>query len=473
MRARIAVLLLFVTAVARAQSLSDSSVKIVYFHKSNHAEVRTVDGRIVQSVQADGDKCLEIHAPQSVPIFIADPNPVFYKYSKGKTTTVPNPNWAAALAFAKAIPAAQGVLEIGDIPGAQQKKTRLEAAIDQLKGYAKQMPQTASDTLEAGTLVTAKHAVDKWDLDGIAATLNDSAALTEIAQVSSSGTTNQGLIPETINNGLNEGTTKKDGETQKKKEPTPTTEQLLKRIDDLEKAVTDAAANAVKLQREQQKRLDDGKKTLDEAKKTLQTLRDFKKAVLAVDVEIELEGESISPQTNATLHIMIEPVPPVPDTQAPARKTGDVKIPTCPYSPVDLGFGAGMVYSFVKAPSFTAEKQDDGKFKIVEKEGKNRAQNVSAMLTITPRAWRNPLFGGAFQLGISPVKDQVGIFGGVQLRIAKYATIGAGYGYQQVPRLDGQTAGDILEKQDALKTSNHYKGGAYVSLLLTLPKEEK
>ncbi len=452
MRTRIAGLLLFVTAVAQAQSVSDSSVKIVYFHKSNHAEVQTLDGkRTLHSVVADTDKKLEIHAPQTVPIYVADPNPVFFKYSKGKTLLTPNPNWAAALAFAKAIAPAQGVLESG-----LDTRTRLEAALAKLKMHAVEMPTIAENTLRSTSVPTAKDSVNAWDLDAIGEALEDPSAATESAAGNS-----QGLLPNTTGNQFNSGTLgMSTTDTSKEQEPAkkaPTNEELLQRINDLE--------NKLASQKAQQEQLDD-------AKKTLQTLREFKKAVLDVDVEIPLEGESISPENDATIVIVVDPVPPVPGTQAPARKTGEIKIPTRAYSPVDLGFGAGMVYSFVKAPSFSAEKQDDGKFKIVEKAGENRAQNISAMLTITPRAWRNPLFGGSFQLGVSPVKDQVGIFGGVQLRIAKYAAIGGGYGYQQVPRLNGQNAGDILDTAEALKTSNHYKGGAYVSLLLSLPKEE-
>jgi len=452
MRIRITVLLLFVIAgTAHAQSRSNSAVQVVYFHKTNSAAVQTLDGKkTFQSVAADTDKFLEIDAPQTVPLCIADPNPVFFKYSKGKTTVTPNPNWAAALAFAKTIAPAAGGIEIG----LRLQRTRLDDAADTLKKYAEQLPGIAAKTLNDGTVSSAQSDVNLWDLDAIASNLADPFAPSIVAEDKID--TKRDLTPDVIDD-FNQKKSKNTAPQQ------PTTADLVKRVNELEQQLRTAAGDALQHQHEEQKRV-------DEASKTLKTLREFKTAVLGVNVPICLEGESISPENDATIHIIIEPVPPPPGIQAPPRKSGDIKIPTRAYSPVDLGFGAGAVYSFVKAPSFTAEKQDDGKFKIVEKKGENRAQNIAAMLTITPRPWRNPTFGGAFQLGISPVKDQIGIFGGVQLRIAKFATIGGGYGYQQVPRLDGQQAGDILEKADALKTSSHYKGGAYVSLLLSLPK---
>jgi hypothetical protein len=213
---------------------------------------------------------------------------------------------------------------------------------------------------------------------------------------------------------------------------------------------------------------------MDDAMELLNTLKVFKDAVLGVNVPVCLDGEPVNMQEDPTVHIIIEPIPLAPGVVAPARKTGDVAIPLRAYSPVALSFGPAMVYSFVKAPSFSAEKQADGKFKITEKEGKNRAQNISAMLNITPRAWRDATFGGSFQVGISPVKDQMGIFAGVQLRVANLVTLGGGYGFQQVPRLSReQSVGAILDTAEALKTDTHYKGGAYVSLTLSLPTSQK
>src|SRR5437870_4448081 len=148
MRTRITVLLLFVvTGTAHAQSRSNSAVEVVYFHKTNSAAVQTLDSKqTFQSVAADTDRFLEIDAPQTVPICIADPNPVFFKYSKGKTTITPNPNWAAALAFAKTIGPAAGGLEIGLAP----QRTRLDDAVDTLKKYAEQLPGIAAKTVNDG-----------------------------------------------------------------------------------------------------------------------------------------------------------------------------------------------------------------------------------------------------------------------------------------------------------------------------------
>jgi hypothetical protein len=428
MRVRLFVFLILVTAVAYGQSVSDSNVKVVYFQADNHAEVRTLNDVVIQSINAGTDKALEVRVPQIVAIYVQDPNPVFFKYTKGKTTFVTNADYAAALAFAKAIAPGVAGISTASAERVGGQAPSYKGALAAIKEYAEQMPAIARQTLDVRDLPAARAAVDAWDLDsirqGLAAPDTDDT---------DDGTSTQGTDIDSLN----------------------------KRIDLLRTKLANARETEAKHQQQ-----------LDEANKTLETLQTFHDAVRAVNTPIRFDPETVDLQQNPTIHLTIDRLPQLGTIDTAPRKTGDVAVPLQAYSPVHLSFGPAMVYSFVKAPSFTTEKQDDGKFKIVEQPGENRAQNISAMLNITPRGWSDATFGGSFQLGISPVKDQMGIFGGVQVRISRLATIGGGYGFQQVPRLDkSQHPGDFIDTADALKTTNHYKGGAYVAITLSLPKD--
>ncbi|HEX3552872.1 MAG TPA: hypothetical protein VIA62_06555 [Thermoanaerobaculia bacterium] len=148
---------------------------------------------------------------------------------------------------------------------------------------------------------------------------------------------------------------------------------------------------------------------------------------------------------------------------ATGRKTGTFTLVFKARSLAGLKFGAAAVYSFVKKPSFKTVAAD-GKFKIVEDDSEYSAQKVAAMLTIVPRSWSDPTFGGAIELGVNPGKDEVGLFLGGALRIQERIHFGAGFTYQQVPALKGQKPGDLLDKAEDLKVGREFKGGAYISL---------
>ena len=47
------------------------------------------------------------------------------------------------------------------------------------------------------------------------------------------------------------------------------------------------------------------------------------------------------------------------------------------------------------------------------------------MLNITPDAWQEPTFGGHFQVGVSPVKDAIGVFFGAGVRAQSLFSFGA------------------------------------------------
>jgi hypothetical protein len=179
---------------------------------------------------------------------------------------------------------------------------------------------------------------------------------------------------------------------------------------------------------------------------------------------------------NPTVHITIELVKGFADVAAKCpRPTGKQDIPLQPFFPVHFSMEPGMVYSFVKAPTFSAKKQADGTLKIDQVDSDYRKQTIAAMLTLTPARWNEePTFGHGFQIGISPVKDQIGFFAGGWLRLADLVSLGAGFAWQQVPRLDkGLKIGDVVASPDEVKTTPEFKAGGYIGVTIKLPSAKK
>jgi hypothetical protein len=138
------------------------------------------------------------------------------------------------------------------------------------------------------------------------------------------------------------------------------------------------------------------------------------------------------------------------------------------YSPVALGFGPAFVVRFLRNPTFVAAKSGD-RLVIQSTSDQAAGYNVAAMLTMTPRAWREPTFGGQFQLGVSPAKDQLGIYAGAGITVQSVFTIGGGFAWQQVNRLaDGLAVGQTLDSPDALHTTTEFKPGFYIHATINL-----
>src|SRR5258708_33225466 len=132
------------------------------------------------------------------------------------------------------------------------------------------------------------------------------------------------------------------------------------------------------------------------------------------------------------------------------------------------------MYSFLEVPKFDAKKADDGKLHIARSDSGNAVSGTTGamILTIIPRGWDDPQFGVGFQLGLSPVKDKIGIFLGPRIRVYDLFTFAGGITYQQTKRLSGgQALGDIVDSADKIKTTNAFKAAAYVSIGLELKKK--
>jgi hypothetical protein len=210
---------------------------------------------------------------------------------------------------------------------------------------------------------------------------------------------------------------------------------------------------------------DQSSKVLD----LLNTAETFATSVSEIDKQVEIARVPFSATQDATVSITIKTVEA---NSKIAEKTGrfhdTLKIKFSPRSPVHFGFGGAAVYSFVKKSEFKAETVN-GQLKIVEKKGSDYfGQNIAAVLTITPRAWDDPIFGGQFQVGFNPKKDELAFFAGVGFRVFTLARIGVGLTYQQVPKLgSGLKVGDPLTATTDLKVDTEFRSGAYLFISVT------
>jgi len=203
----------------------------------------------------------------------------------------------------------------------------------------------------------------------------------------------------------------------------------------------------------------------------LETAKTFRTTVNSINREKVLGTVSYDAARDAVATVKISPNAKYSAiATATDRVTGDLRFPIVPHYPAVLELGAAAVYSFIDAPEFSPEKQPDGTFKIARKDSDYVGLNAAAMLTITPRPWAESPIRGAFQVGVSPIKDKIGLFGGVQLRLVNIASLGLGYVYQQVKSLkDGVNVGDTISALDEIKTEPHFTGGWYVGITVNMP----
>jgi hypothetical protein len=205
----------------------------------------------------------------------------------------------------------------------------------------------------------------------------------------------------------------------------------------------------------------------------LGTLSTFKKDVMAVDEPITLSPEAIaysfSKDQTVTFSIGRRDQVQVPK-EATARITGKYTIVISPLYPVRLGIGAAAVYSF--APNNTYKAVNDGTQLVVIRDPSTpqyEAFNLAAVLTITPRKWDDPSFGGYFQLGVQP-KDRVGLFFGLAVRVMGLFDFGGGFTLQQVDQLaGGLVEGGAISSASSIVTSRVWKSSGYLHVTVSSP----
>jgi hypothetical protein len=199
--------------------------------------------------------------------------------------------------------------------------------------------------------------------------------------------------------------------------------------------------------------------------------RSFASTAAKINEPIELGTIDFVAAENALATVEIGAAANAKGSDVAERKTGTFKFGVEPYSPAHIKFGMAAVYSFVEAPEYTAVKQENGRFLITRTDNGNAVNGLTGagMLSVTPRSWSNPVVGGSFQLGVSPVTDKIGLFAGATLRVLDRFSFGGGIAFQQTKRLAGRLEeGGDLATADELKIINKFTPGAYVSFTFNL-----
>jgi hypothetical protein len=466
--------ILICAMVAQAQNF-DPGVKLVYRHRTGTVESQSLGGKVIDTTEANSGKALEVRGAQTVGVWIADPNPVLFTYTWNEITFEVNADYAAAEKAAKAFQPVIGLLgkeEAGGLGADRETVTDPFAeAVEKLKSYVNAMPGIAAQTCGTDDDVkNAKNTVGGWKLSDIQSVIEVGYAkvrkgdFTAFTTSGSKGSTDVATDVE-VTSAFDRGN-KAQTAAEKKK-----AEEEKKKATEAQKQAA-AAAAAAKAD-ETNKRVVVFLAQENEITKMLTAAGKFKEAVTKVNVPYKLGEVAIDIKRNPTAHITVGTVKEF-DTVARncTPKIGDVSFPMRPYYPAHFSVGPTLVYSFVKAPKFTTKlRKDDGKYDIIRDDADYRGTNVSAMLSITPRSWSEPTLGGSFQIGLSPVKDQIGFFGGGQIRIADLIALGLGYAYQQVPKLnEGLNTSTPIVSPNELKTTPQFRGGFYLAINLTLPK---
>ena len=139
-----------------------------------------------------------------------------------------------------------------------------------------------------------------------------------------------------------------------------------------------------------------------------------------------------------------------------------------PYQPAHLSLAPAFVLGFVRNPTFTAVKKGDT-FVIQQDQSELTRYTIAVMLNITPDSWQEPTFGGHFQIGLTPIKDQMGFYLGAGIRAQKLFSFGGGVMVQQVRQLAGAlTLDSKLTDPSELKTETRFKTGAYIHATVEL-----
>jgi hypothetical protein len=152
-----------------------------------------------------------------------------------------------------------------------------------------------------------------------------------------------------------------------------------------------------------------------------------------------------------------------------AARTGTYSILFAPYELIHIRPSVGVIYSFVKAPTFSAERDAAGQLHIAGNTDEySKYAGLIAVDFIPDKYFYSgvQLFG---QLGIAPSSDNLGFVLGGGVRAYKSFTFSLGIVYQRVNKLSGSLKiGDPIEQESDLKTSREFKTGLYLGMAVKL-----
>lgn len=412
----------FVSTSVQGARLESKNSALRIEQKSGTWEMES-DGRIVAKGSDLGQRIeVSIEADETLAIVVVDQNPLLYTYALEIQTTE-TADFSAAASFAAALakvvtllPPVGGVVA-GTAPHEAETTIRdVKAALNELETALSQIPQllVASTSRDSATVIQAKQQVASWDIATLTTRLNEGwdTLGTVLGKLDPTATPDQPLLLEIL-------------------------------------------------------RLQSQRSTADQG---LEQLALFASLMAKVDTPLNLGSVSYSASLKSTVTVKI-------DVNAANAKVAKSLSPTAqnvtvtvePYSPIRLGYGGAVVYSFVDDPKFTTEEDGDG-FRIVKSGGDDDfvGQKVAAMLTLTPRAWERGPLSGELHLGVNPETDELGFFVGGGIRFTDVFSFGAGITFQEVSSLEeGLSLDSPLESPDQLKLDTEFDTGFYIMISAT------
>jgi hypothetical protein len=206
--------------------------------------------------------------------------------------------------------------------------------------------------------------------------------------------------------------------------------------------------------------------------KVLDNLNEFAKLVDQIDEPIALPPFVVNIDQDQPIILKIAKSDNWPPGLSDKKLfIGDASFTVSPLSRVSITFGAAAVYSFVRAPTFSAASSG-GQFVVKQTKNDYKKVDGAVMMQVEPTAWDLGPLNVGFQVGVAP-KTDLGLFLGLSLRAANHFTLGAGVAFQRVDRLGpGLAVGQTIASQDALKTEKTFRSGLYLNITVTTTKKK-
>lgn len=150
---------------------------------------------------------------------------------------------------------------------------------------------------------------------------------------------------------------------------------------------------------------------------------------------------------------------------AQKTKSGTYTVTVQPYERIHMRPSVGVIYSFVKSPSFSSSYNASGALKINGTSSSPAAW--SAM--VAAEFIRDKDFGQGVepfvQLGVAPESKALGFLFGGGVRAYKAFTFSFGVAYQRVDKLaNGLSIGQTITQASDLKTEKEWRPGLYVGI---------
>lgn len=147
------------------------------------------------------------------------------------------------------------------------------------------------------------------------------------------------------------------------------------------------------------------------------------------------------------------------------KRSGTYNISVEPFEGFHLAPSAGVIYSFVNAPTFAAKANGSGQFTITKTSNEYAKLGSSIAANLIWDEFFGQPVEPFIQIGVSPDNDNLALLAGVGIKAVDRFTFGAGVAYQRVKQLSaGQTVGATIASAEDLKTDSKFKSGLYLTI---------